>query len=544
MHLTTIATLIVCGLFQNAYANLSLLKLTNAPTLPPDASHFLHSSLASFSIETAFFEEFFGNVTQPNTLSQNLLEGIKKRTGVPAEIRIGGITADSTYWDPNLTVALSNFIDKTGALQNTTLGPAFWDSVKLLPQGTKVTMTLNLQDLDFEGALNMAQATWDGLDADQLVEFEIGNEPDHYLSFTPQNYSSIWGTLAKSITDDVKLPSPFFQVGSTVEDPLWPFDAPGASSALDCVSALAAGSNRDGVVKSCSEHTYQYSVCDPPRIPIATLPNLVNHTRLAMYLDLWQPRIHSIREQLGPHSFVIGEYNSVSCSGKDNVSNTFGQALWLLDTTLYAASLNISRMYLHQGGPLALQSQSQLNHGGLSFYDMWYPVQNLNGPVQVFPSYATYLFIAETLGTSKTLQISNLYPGRQENGSSITTEMGDKSSGQLVAYGFWDTSETSSSNEFPTKLVLINLEIYNQTQIGVEPRPYSTFDFSGLLRDLNTPVRVRKLQAPGADVKHSNVTQWAGQTFETGLARGSVVEEKVKGGKIKVQASEAVLVLL
>jgi hypothetical protein len=122
--------------------------------------------------------------------------------------------------------------------------------------------------------------------------------------------------------------------------------------------------------------------------------------------------------------------------------------------------------------------------------------------------------------------------------------MGDKSSGQLVAYGFWDTSNPASSHNFPAKLVLINLEIYNQTQIGVEPRPNSTFDFSGLLRNQSRAVIVRRLQAPGADVKLSNVTQWAGQTFETGLARGKVVEETVTGGKIEVQASEAILVLL
>ena len=33
-----------------------------------------------------------------------------------------------------------------------------------------------------------------------------------------------------------------------------------------------------------------------------------------------------MRSLLGPNSFVIGEYNSVACSGKDSVSNTFGQA--------------------------------------------------------------------------------------------------------------------------------------------------------------------------------------------------------------------------
>lgn len=180
---------------------------------------------------------------------------------------------------------------------------------------------------------------------------------------------------------------------------------------------------------------------------------------------------------------------------------------------------------------------------GLHCFLNRYPVQNLNGPIKVFPSYTTYLFIAETLGRSKTLQISNLYPGRQANGSSITTAMGDTSSGQLVAYGFWDASD-ASSHGFPTKLALLNLEIYNQTQAGVTSRPTSTFDISGLLRNPKRPVRVRRLQAPGADVQDANVTTWAGQTFESGIAVGRVVEEKVKGGKIQVQASEAALVFL
>ena len=198
---------------------------------------------------------------------------------------------------------------------------------------------------------------------------------------------------------------------------------------------------------------------------------------------------------------------------------------------------------------------------GLSFYDMWYvvweehpfqngifsipdryPVQNLNGPAKVFPSYTTYLFVAETLSNSSTLQISNLYPGRQTNGSSITTAMGDQSSGQLVAYGFWDTSDQLTA-DFPVKLALLNLEIYNQTQTDT-PRPNSTFDISRLLRNSTQVVRVRKLQAPGADVQDANATSWAGQTFEDGIARGELVEDHIKGGEIIVRASEAVLVFL
>jgi hypothetical protein len=107
-----------------------------------DATLPLNPALASFSIETAFFEEYIGNQTIPNNLSRNLFENLKERTGVPAEVRIGGITADSTFWDPNQEAALYNFIDSTGALRNTTLGPQFWNSVKLLPEGTKIVMTL------------------------------------------------------------------------------------------------------------------------------------------------------------------------------------------------------------------------------------------------------------------------------------------------------------------------------------------------------------------------------------------------------------------
>src|SRR5690606_19673468 len=73
---------------------------------------------------------------------------------------------------------------------------------------------------------------------------------------------------------------------------------------------------------------------------------------------------------------------SGSVSGKTNSafpSTAPANNVVQLDTTLYAASINISRcdpsndiqkirltcprMYIHQGGPLALQSRTQLNHG-------------------------------------------------------------------------------------------------------------------------------------------------------------------------------------
>ncbi|KAJ7773187.1 glycoside hydrolase family 79 protein [Mycena metata] len=519
------------------------LTLHGPATLPLTASPPLNPALASFSIETAFFIEYLGNTTAPNTLTINLLQNLKARTGTPAEIRIGGITADSTYWNASLDTALFNFIDDTGTLFNTTIGPQFWvAAAELLPKGTKITVNLDMHDFKYQGALSVAQSALEGLNPGQLAGFEIGNEPDHYSPLlSAQTYDAVWEPWSKNISEALGLTAPMFQIGATVEDPIWPYDTPGASSALDCVSALAAGADAANTAKTCSEHTYQYSVCDAVRTPIATLPNLVNHTRLAVYLDLWQPRIQSVRAQLGPDSFVIGEYNSVSCSGKEGVSDTFGQALWLLDTTLYAASINVSRLYIHQGGPLALQSSTQLNHGGLSRYDLWYPEDAMNGEKQVFPSYSAYLFITETIGVSKTLRLANLFPGRQANGSTITTAGGDVSAGQSVVYGFWE----DSAHAFPSKIALLNLQIFNQTEPG--PRPTTTFDISAFLPPGHKSVTVKRLQAPGADVTFGNQTTWAGQTFalnSNGLAKGTLKQDVIQGGQIVVEASGAALVIL
>ncbi|KAK7033074.1 hypothetical protein R3P38DRAFT_3313146 [Favolaschia claudopus] len=458
------------------------LVLHGPPSLPFNASSPLHPSLASFSLETAFFIEFLGNTTDPNTLTTNLLQNLKDRTGTPAEVRIGGITADSTYWDASLDTALSNFIVNGTVLVNTTIGPQFWTAAKtLLPRGTKITMNLDLNDFDFTGALTVAESAVAGLNPGQLVAFEIGNEPDQYSPpLTPQTYNAVWEPWSKNISDTLHFKAPMFQIGATAIDPLWPYDAPGASSALDCKSALADGANDDGTVKSCSEHTYQYSLSARNLVPTRSLSG-----------------------------------NIILC-----------------------LALGRLALYIHQGGPLALQSSTQLNHGGLSRYDLWYPVDALNGEKQVFPSYSAYLFITETLGHSKTLRIANLWPGRISNGSTVTTAGGDFSAGQSVVYGFWE----DSAQEHPSKIALLNLQIFNQTQAG--PRPTTTFDISAFLPPKHKSVNVKRLEAPGADVTFGNQTTWAGQTFaldSNGLAKGKHKEETIRGGKIVVEASSAVL---
>lgn len=162
-----------------------------------------------------------------------------------------------------------------------------------------------------------------------------------------------------------------------------------------------------------------------------------------------------------------------------------------------------------------------------------YPADNQNGPIQVFPSYSAYLFVAEILGDSTSLRVANIFPGRQANGSSITTAGGDTSAGQISAYAFWEDNASH-----PSRLALLNLQIYNTTE--TTPRPSVSVDLSPFVNRRHA--RARHLSAPGADVKIANVTIWAGQEFSTGIGIGEIEEEEITFGKLDVEASQAVLI--
>lgn len=71
------------------------------PRTAANASIPHSNSFASFSFEPAFWVEFFGNASEPNALTFNLIDLIVKHGGRPI-IRPGGITMDSmvSYQEP------------------------------------------------------------------------------------------------------------------------------------------------------------------------------------------------------------------------------------------------------------------------------------------------------------------------------------------------------------------------------------------------------------------------------------------------------------
>ncbi|KAF8121393.1 hypothetical protein EV363DRAFT_1565678, partial [Boletus edulis] len=123
------------------------------------------------------------------------------------------------------------------------------------------------------------------------------------------------------------------------------------------------------------------------------------------------------------------------------------------------------------------------------------------------------------IGGLTSLQTANIFPGRQVNGSSITTAEGDPSTGQLSVYGYLD----SPNAKYPAKLGILNLEMYNST--ATYPCPNVTVNFLAYLAYPGQVATARTMTAPGTDIKETNVTTQAGQTFATGVVEGILVEE-------------------
>ncbi|KAH8112653.1 hypothetical protein DFH11DRAFT_1784002 [Phellopilus nigrolimitatus] len=515
--LAAVLPIILYGLNTQAQ-NITLPPISAQPT---NASQILDPRLASFSIELAYLPTFAGNLSHPNLLTQQLMQRLVERTGVGPDIRPGGITVDSSIFDPN-GPALVLDESSSGGIFRSTFGPAFYESLSIFPNTTRFVVNVNLGNNSVDIAQAEIEAAIKYLGWDRIYSLELGNEPDHYAGGSrPANWSSSdyvqqflnWTSI---LTDRLSLPSDIFQAGAFADDPT-------SSASMTTVSTIEEGIDTTGVIKLFDQHTYQYSTCDSVRDAIATLPNLVNHQNITAYLDLWKPQIAAAKSR--GKEFVVGEYSSVSCSGKQNVTDTYGQALWIADTVLYGAFLNISRMYLHQGATLVLQSSQQANTPGFSWYDLWYPIYTDRfGAARASPSFVAYLLITEAIGTSQRSQLSLVdvpaYP-------------------QLAAYAIWDPPARADG---VARLALLNLAARNMSTSAADAaRDAVTVNLTPYLRE-GQAARVKRMTSPGLDSKDVSRVLWAGQSYENGTASGEETVESLVDGKVTLQGSEGILV--
>lgn len=491
----------------------------------------------AYSLEPVWTEDYISS-----NLTRNLMKVIANITGKPPSFRIGGTTADQTYYHPELNVS-------SVALPNTTVTNTFnishvwfeqWSSY--FPQGTDFLYTLNLRDnsSSWANAVQEASAAYNVL-GDKLKLFEIGNEIDHFINkgWRPRNwdvamYIQQWRNVSDHIAQSswytaAKHP-PKFQA-AVFADPPWVPDQQDEIDDFDIINLTRAGLTEHDKIGTYAVHLYPQSTCDTARWYRLSLNLLSNHSVLWHNVSQYVPQVAAADKAGIP--LVFGETNSASCSGRSGISDTFGAALWNVDYVLLAASIGMPKVYFHLGA----------NAEYSSFVPLPYEHKNESLQAGIRSLFYGHYFMAHVLASEKRQRVAQI----------PTANTSDFSGYAIYSAGV-------RHQEKLDKVVFIDLQVWNGTEGLSNPSTLSTTD-STYHSAGQRPVRevsistcwspgsrlgVIRLQAPGTNAKSEINVSGISFDPQSGVQIGALkMEEIVVGGDGRVcltmQAAEAVV---
>ncbi|KAK0615094.1 hypothetical protein B0T17DRAFT_646477 [Bombardia bombarda] len=480
--------------------------LKTAPSSPISQPHT--PQFVSYSFEPAFWTEFFGEPSSPRNLTFTLLNHLHARGARPI-VRTGGITMDSMTYNPNLTLSAVRTENGKGGIYRTT------------------------------GLAAAAYTHQRG----KIAYYELGNEPTNYPTARWQGSTAAYVSQWRNFTSQIDISS----THNASHGKWW------ASSATTDVTPLKvrpsdlipAGINSTGQVGQYSIHSYAFATCDPARDRLATTANVLNHTSLLRYADVEIYPSAKAAMDTGAQ-WVVGEFNSIACSGKPGVSDTFAQALWTADVELIYAVRNASSVHLHQGATLLFQSNQQSNTPGddgtpgFSSYSLLYPVNSTKrGEARVLPVFVSQLLVVEALAGGGRIAALKTPKGVDEEG--------------FAAYGVF--TSTSASGKGKDKGIIVRDEVKKEKRgealarlVVLNMKPYyadSTVARGTVWLDIgeHRGATVKRMTAPSVDEKDAARVTWAGQSFRDGKAVGDVVVENLgPNERVSVKESEGVLV--
>ncbi|KAH8826841.1 glycoside hydrolase family 79 protein [Flagelloscypha sp. PMI_526] len=497
----------------------------SVPTSPPDGAPSIRPNLLSFSIEQDRWLDWIGQGT-PNQFFYNTLDNLAKLTGTPPHIRIGANTVDKTNYNEILPNAQLIFPAPTASVpypeaDNVTVGQAFYDTVRFLPEGTHVTWAVNFGTLNLTAAYLETLAIIRAFNTPavkarriRLDLLEIGNEPDLYKrnGHRPSDYDSPlyvqeWTTFATNVSKaagltaqgHTKLLAASFAGSSHTTTGFSP-------QAIFALGILDSEPGR--LVSTISEHRYSGSFCQGSA---QILQDLMNKASIRGNLTSYQPDIVATKAK--GLDFILGETNSYACHGAPNVSNTAGAALWTLDYLLYAPQIGISQVRFHEGVGFKynLIQPVELGRSILDGTPLPEPI-----PPHVQPSYTSGILANEAIGNSGDVKAVEL---------AVAVDF-------VSGYAFYEGGVTK-------RIVLINLKAFlSDRQDGSRESVRLQFDISG-------KAKVKRLKIRYADDASGVV--YAGQSYETPDARpsGDITEDTVNlQDGIDIAETEALLITL
>jgi hypothetical protein len=256
----------------------------------------------------------------------------------PQVLRIGGDSADITFWNPgSRTLPAAAFV----------LTPAWFTQASSLIRdaGLRVLFDLNLRHSTAAQAADEATAARSRLPAGSIVGYEVGNEPDRYGGgYSIPDYNRDFRAYAAALAGIA---------------PSVPVLGPAITSTLTNFNWLRGAVTSDrpqlGVL---SGHRYPLGACAAPGTTgFPTVQKLLSQTLTSGLASSVQSAV-TLAHRAGLR-FRLDEVNSVTCGGTRGVSDTFATALWapgallsLLGTHLDAVNVHIRPTKVN--GPLAL----------------------------------------------------------------------------------------------------------------------------------------------------------------------------------------------
>ncbi|KAI0169032.1 hypothetical protein GGR52DRAFT_553455 [Hypoxylon sp. FL1284] len=513
---------------------------------PPGlAARPLLPDVVGYSIEPVWVSDYAST-----PLARNLLGAIGNITGRLPPIRVGGNTADQTYLHSSLPTGNDSVAvpDPAGA-QQFNVTPAWYEAwaAYFLP-GTDFVYTLNLRDdaAAWDNAVAEAEAVHAAL-GDKLVLLELGNEIDHFINkgwrepgWDVEAYVAQFRNLTGRITGSewykAAASPPKFQAGVFGDPPRVPDQQDEVDDfSIENLTHVLRPEDRD-VIGSYSTHLYPQSTCDPERWLRMRLDLLSNHTVVWLNISQYAPQV-AAADAAGA-SLVMGETNSVSCSGKSGISDTFGAALWTADYVLAGAALGIRKTYFHLG------AQSEYS----AFTPRPYALKNETLRSGIRANWYGHYFVARVAAP----------PSADDKAGNLTiAALPSANSSSLSGYAVY----AGGAGKQLRKVVLLDMGVWNGTDglhndatlsatdgadFSVGPRPNSTIRVATPWQP-GASVAVVRLTGPGTNAKSGVAV--AGVRFDPSDGRmvGEEQTEKLTvgaDGEVEVGLSRAEGVLL
>ena len=302
-------------------------------------------SFAGFSMEYWAAPSYIG-ATRPNPIFARLVQTLAEGGNGAPTIRLGGNSADESWWNPVGTPRPPGVSTEVTAAWLGVLGQ--WAGGTRTP----LVLGLNLALGDAANAAAYAQAAAHTLPPGTLAGLEIGNEPDLYTrprTFTVGRRQMSRG-LRRPTTytyDDYRTESQRFRTALAAAAPGVPMAEGGfATSAWEDHGDDLLSQGGPGP-RAFSAHTYALHTCDRTRARPA-----VSYARSLLGSSAFAPpvaRMAQLAAVARAHGaqFRVSETNSANCGGVRGASDSLASALWGADMLFALADAGVRSVNFH-----------------------------------------------------------------------------------------------------------------------------------------------------------------------------------------------------